>query len=255
VIALLALAVVFLPLLWTADPLRTDLLDRFAGPSPLHPLGTDAFGRDLLARMAYGGRVTLAGAAVVLAAAAGLGLAVGLAAGLAGGWLDRLAGRAIDACLSLPSLVVALAIVGALGRSGAHLVLALVLVSWPHHARLFRALVAREARSEYIVAAIATGCPMPRIALRHVLPVVAGPGVVISATGFGSALLGLASLSFLGLGIQPPEPEWGTMISEASDQLQQHSWPMVVPGVAIAVTVLAVNLLGDALRDVFDPRL
>jgi peptide/nickel transport system permease protein len=255
VLAIITSAVVVIPGVWHEDPLRTDLLRRFEPPSPAHPLGTDQFGRDLLARILHGGRVTLASAATVLVLSGGIGLALSLAGGLAGGWGDRVTGRVIDLCLALPSLVIALGIVGVIGRSLAHLTLALVIVSWPYHARLSRALVLREKAEGYVIAAVANGCTAWRVAVKHVLPNVAGPALVVMATSFTGAMLGLASLSFLGLGAQPPAPEWGNMIDEARGQFQTHPWPMTVPGAAITLTVLTVNVLGDALRDLLDPRL
>ena len=253
-VAAIVLAALLGPVLWTADPLLTDLPVRFAGLGAAHPLGTDQFGRDLLARVLQGARLSLAGSAVVLAGCCGIGLLVGGLAGLVGGRLDRAVGRLVDALLALPSLVVALAVVGAVGRSFAHLVAALVVTGWPWYARVFRSLVIAERHEGYVLAAVSTGCRLRRIALVHVLPNILGTSVVVAAANLGGALLGLTSLSFLGLGVQPPEPEWGAMITDSRAYFQTHPWTMIVPGVAIGLTVLSVNLLGDALRDLADQR-
>lgn len=241
------------PLAWTASPTETDLLDRFAGPSREHPLGTDAFGRDLLARLLHGGRNSLFTAGLVLVGSVSLGALVGTASALSGRRIDQLIGRCIDGLLALPSLVLALGVVGALGPGWRSLVIALVATGWPWFARVYRSLVITERERGYIVAARALGASPFRIAWRHIGPNVLGPGLVVAATELGNAILGLAAFSFLGLGVAPPTPEWGLMVSDGRQHFQSHPWVIIAPGLAITVTVLAVNLFGDALRDATDP--
>lgn len=251
---LIALLLAFGPLAWSQDPNQTDLRGRLAGPSRAHPFGTDEFGRDLLARVLHGGRRSLGGAAAVVAGATGLGMVAGVAAASRGRTLDAFLARAIDALLAVPPLVIALAIVGILGKSFGNLLLALVLTGWPWYARVYRSFVLRERNAEYVTAAIALGCAPTRIVWRHIGPNVIGPALVLSSVNLGNAVLGLASLSFLGLGVQPPHAEWGAMVSEARGRFDSYPWLMVVPGLAIGVTVVIANLLGDAIRDAVDPR-
>lgn len=242
------------PLLWNQDPTATDLLRRFELPSLDAPLGTDAFGRDLLARIMYGARISLAGALLVVAGETAIGMAAGLLAGAGPSRLDGLLSRVIDAMLALPALVMALAIVGILGRSLANVIIALILTGWPWYARLYRSLAMQQRAQDYVLAARACGCSPWRVIWRHIGPNIVGPAMVLSTVNLGSAVLGLASMSFLGLGVEPPAAEWGAMVSDARQHFQIHPWPIVVPGAAIGLTVLAVNLIGDALRDATDPR-
>lgn len=251
---LIALFVTLGPVAWNHDPNRTDLRGRLAAPSRAHPLGTDEFGRDLLARVLHGGRRSLGGAAAVVAGATALGMVVGVAAGARGRALDAVLARTIDALLAIPPLVVALAIVGILGKSFGNLLLALVLTGWPWYARVYRSFVLRERNAEYVTAAVALGCSRTRIVWRHIGPNIVGPALVLSSVNLGNAVLGLASLSFLGLGVQPPHAEWGAMVSEARGRFDSYPWLMVAPGLAIGVTVVIANLLGDAIRDAVDPR-
>ncbi|MEZ4503427.1 MAG: ABC transporter permease [Dehalococcoidia bacterium] len=197
------------PELWQVDPNATDLANRFAGASAEAPLGTDDFGRDMLARLMEGGRRSLLGAAVVVAGSTSAGLIVGIASTVSGRRTQATLARLIDATLAMPTLVIAMAIVGILGTGFTNLVLALVLVGWPWYARLYRGLTLQQLTREYIVAAESLGCSRLRIAWRHIGPNIAGPAIVLSTTSLGAAILGLASLSFLGLGIQPPHAEWG----------------------------------------------
>ncbi len=242
------------PIAWDHDPNQTDLRGRLAGPSRAHPLGTDEFGRDILARVLHGGRRSLGGAAVVVAGATCLGMLVGVAAASRGRTLDAFLARTIDALLAVPPLVIALAIVGILGKSFGNLLVALVLTGWPWYARVYRSFVLRERNAEYVTAAFALGCSPARIVWRHIGPNIVGPALVLSSVNLGNAVLGLASLSFLGLGVQPPHAEWGAMVSEARGRFDTYPWLMVVPGLAIGVTVVIANLLGDAIRDAVDPR-
>lgn len=253
-LASVAIAACVGPAIWHADPLDQDIQARLRDPSVLHPLGTDQFGRDLLARILAGARWSLSGAAVACLGTSAVGFAVGAAAALSTRKVDALVSRAIEALMAVPTLVTALAFSSLLGPSFRNLLLALVITSWPWYARAYRALLMRERSALYVEAARALGATTPRTVVRHIVPNVLGPAVVLATANFGSVILNLAGLSFLGLGIQPPTPEWGSMINEARPYFQQAAWQLIAPGLCIALTVLAVNLTGDALRDVFDPR-
>lgn len=249
-----AIAAVAGPLIWTVSPTTTDLLHRFEAPSFHAPLGTDAFGRDLLARVLHGARISLAGALIVVGGETALGMTVGLIAGAGHPRLDTVLSRVIDALLALPALVMALAIVGILGRSMTNVIIALIATGWPWYARMYRSLAIQHRSQDYVLAARACGCTQGRIVWRHIGPNIVGPAMVLSTINLGSAILGLASMSFLGLGVQPPTAEWGAMVNDARQHFQSHPWTIAVPGAAIGLTVLAVNLVGDALRDLADPR-
>jgi peptide/nickel transport system permease protein len=242
------------PLVWTADPNRTQLTRKFAPPSTEAPLGRDELGRDLLARLLHGGRLSLPAALLVVLGTSGIGLLVGSTAGAVGGRTDAALSRLVDGLLALPSLVVALAIVGVLGKSFANLLLALILAGWPWYARAYRGLVVREREQTYVLAARAVGADTGRIVRRHILPNVLGPTLVLATLNLGNAILGLTALSFLGLGVQPPQAEWGAMINSARGFFDTYPRVMMAPGLAISSTVLAVNVLGDAIRDATDPR-
>jgi peptide/nickel transport system permease protein len=254
VLAVLLAIVILGPLIWTVDPERTQLTQKFASPSSQSPLGTDEFGRDLLSRLLHGGRLSLLGAAVVVVGCSSLGLLVGGTASMKGGWPDSLLSRLVDGLLTLPGLVVALAIAGVLGKSFAHVLLALIVTEWPWYARIYRSLFLAELHRPYVLAARALGADPGRIAVRHVLRNVAGPALVVSSTNVGAAILSLTALSFLGLGVQPPQAEWGAMVSGGRLFFQTAPWVIAAPAVAIGVTALAANLLGDSLGDVADPR-
>lgn len=242
------------PLAWTADPNRTQLTRKFAPPSADAPLGRDELGRDLLARLLHGGRLSLPAALLVVLGTSGIGLLVGSAAGALGGRTDVVLSRLVDGLLALPNLVVALAIVGVLGKSFANLLLALIVAGWPWYARAYRGLVVGERERTYVLAARATGAGTGRIVGRHILPNILGPTLVLATVNLGNAILGLTALSFLGLGVQPPQAEWGAMIDSARGFFDTYPWVMAAPGLAISSTVLAVNILGDVLRDATDPR-
>jgi peptide/nickel transport system permease protein len=254
-LAVLGVLVVVGPSVWTLDPNHTALAAAFASASPEAPIGTDEFGRDLLSRLLHGGRLSLAGALAVVCGSTTLGLVVGATAALAGGRVDAALSRLIDGLLTLPGLVVALALVGVLGKSFPHLLLVLVLTECPWYARVYRALFLGQTRSTYALAARAVGAHPVRIAWRHLMPNILGPVLVLGSANLGAAMLGLSSLSFVGLGVEPPQAEWGAMISASRGYVHTQPWVVAAPGLAIGVTVLAASLLGDALRDAFDPRL
>lgn len=242
------------PLLWGHDPFAHDPAARFQGPSLAHPAGTDAFGRDLLARLLLGARWTVLGATAVSIAITLIGLVV---AGIATSHrlFDVAFGQLIDGLLAVPGLVTALALTSILGPSFRNLLLALTITSWPWYARVYRGTLQRELTSGYVEGAIVSGASRPYLLVRHVLPNMLGPVIVMVSANLGAIMLSLASLSFLGLGSQPPTPEWGAMINEARVYLQIRPWQVLAPGGCIMLTVMTVNLAGDALRDAADPRL
>jgi peptide/nickel transport system permease protein len=251
VIVLSALAA---PLIAPHSPTRQHLSDAFAMPSMTYPLGTDHLGRDLLSRVLFGARTTLGATALVLAVVLVVAIVVGVVAGYAGGWIDALLMRLVDLVLAFPGLLLAVAVAGTLGPGLLNATLALALVWWAGYARLIRGLVLELRHREYVVAAEALGIPRGRIASRHILPNVLGPVVVVASLDGGAIVISIAGLSVLGLGAQPPTPEWGAMLNDAQPFLQTEPWLIVAPAIAIVLTVLGWNLVGDGLRDWLDPR-
>jgi ABC-type dipeptide/oligopeptide/nickel transport system permease subunit len=250
----LAGLVILGPFLSPHNPLDQDVTRRLESFSLEHPLGTDQFGRDILARLLTGGRWSLLGAVVVCAGTSLLGFTIGAIAALGNRLVDGVLQRLIEALLALPPVVMALALSTVLGRNFSELLLALIITNWAWYARTYRALILKERVAAYIEGARAVGASPLRLLFRHILPNIAGPALVIATLNFGAVILNLSALSFIGLGMQQPTPEWGTMINEARSYFQRYPWQMIAPGVCIAVTVLLVNLLGDALRDRLDPR-
>lgn len=253
VLGLVALAV-FAP--WIADrpPDAQNLRTRLLPPSLEHPFGTDEFGRSVLARVAYGARVSLLTGVVPVALALLVGSAIGLVAGFFRGRLDGALMRVMDVFLAFPSLLLALAVVGTLGPGLVNAVIAIAIVDVPQYARLVRSVVLGTREEEYVQAARALGAGAGRLMLRHVLPSAIGPIVVQATLGVGFAILAIAGLSFLGLGVQPPTSDWGEMLARGRRYLPDATWLMIFPGLAVSLTVLGFNLLGDGLRDALDPR-
>jgi peptide/nickel transport system permease protein len=237
------------------DPLKQDLNNTLARPGRAHVLGTDNVGRDVLSRVIWGTRVSLLAGIVSVMLAAAAGSALGLLAGYAGGRVDGLVMRAMDAVLSFPPLVLALALGAVLGAGLGGVLLALGVVYTPTFARLMRGQVLSITARDYVDAARALGAPAFRIACRHVVPNAAAPIVVQASLSVAFAILAEASLSFLGLGVQPPQPSWGSMINAGRGYLQQAPWIVFGPGAALFVTVVGLNFVGDAVRDALDPRL
>jgi ABC-type dipeptide/oligopeptide/nickel transport system permease subunit len=254
ILALVVLAALVGPIVWPRDPLAQAVEARLQSPSIAYPLGTDQFGRDILARVLAGARWSLAGALIVCSGTSLLGFTIGAVAASGTRLTDTLLGRLLDALMAVPALVTALAAVTVLGPSFPSLLGAMIFTSWPWYAWTYRGILLKERAAGYVEGARALGAGRGRILLRHMLPNVVGPVVVIATASFGSIILNLAALSFLGLGRQPPTPEWGMMINEARLFFQRLPWQMVAPGLCITLTVLAVNLSGDALRDALDPR-
>jgi peptide/nickel transport system permease protein len=244
----------FVALGWT-DPTRTDLASRLAGPCPAHWLGQDGLGRDVLARVTIGARVSFGVAVAVVAISLLVGVTVGSVAAFAGGWTDLVIARAIDVVLAFPGLLLAIALAAVRGPGAGNVVLALSALGWTGYARLTRSEVARLRRAPFVEAAAALGSNPVGLALRHVLPL-ALPALLVQGTfAMSGAIVAEASLSFLGLGVPPPTPSWGGMLDEGRQFLLVAPHLVLVPGTALAATVLGLQLLGDRLRDRLDVRL
>ena len=253
VVALVACAL-FAPLLATHNPALQELSNRLSVPTAAHWLGTDELGRDVYSRLLFGARVTLGMVIAVVILVAPFGLAVGCIAGYFGGWADKALMRTTDIFLAFPRLILALAFVAAIKPGIASGVIAIALTTWPPYARLARAETLTIRNTDYIAAVRLTGASSWRIILRHVVPMCLGSLIVRVTLDMSSIILFAASLGFLGMGAQPPSPEWGTMIATARRFFLDQWWVPLMPGIAIFVASLAFNLLGDGLRDVLDPK-
>jgi len=254
-IALFALGAVLAAIIAPYDPIVQALGSRLDPPSAAHWLGTDQLGRDIASRLLYGARISLFIGLVVVATAGLVGTAVGLVAGYAGGLVDEALMRFTEIFLAFPPLILAMAIAGALGPSLTNAIIAIAAVTWAVYARLVREQLLSLRRREYVEAARSIGASGPRILLRHLLPNVLAPLLVQASFDMGAAIVAAAGLSFIGFGAQPPTPEWGVMISEGRNFISTQPWLSLFPGLAILLAVGAFNLLGDGLRDLFDPRL
>ena len=253
-VLLLVAAALFAPWLAPHDPNVADVVNKLASPSREHLLGTDELGRDVLSRLLYGGRTSLVTTFAAAAIIGTIGLVLGTIAGYVGGLTDIVISRVVDILLAFPSFLLALAITAVLGPGMRHLLLAVVLVWWASYARLVRAAVLTEREKPYVEAARAAGVPEWRVLSRHVVPNVIGPVIVLSTLELGHVLLALTAMSFLGLGVEPPNAEWGAMLSNGRAYLGSASHVMVAPGACIFVMVMGCNILGDGLRDALDPR-
>jgi peptide/nickel transport system permease protein len=237
------------------DPFHISAADKLRPPSPAHLFGTDDLGRDLLSRVLTGARISLAVAVVVLILAMVVGVGLGLIAGYWGGWMDEALMRTTDVFLAFPRLVLAIAIAATLGPGLSNSVVAIALSWWPWYTRLVRGQLLSLREQEYVLAAVSLGAGRPRILLQHLLPNVGTTVVIQASIDIGFAILATASLSFIGLGAQPPTPEWGAIIAQARSYMVDAWWYPTFPGLAIFLAVLGFNLLGNAVRDAFDPRL
>jgi dipeptide transport system permease protein len=261
ILVLLVLTAIFAPLVAPHDPTfqyRDALLVPPAWTPKGRPeflLGTDALGRDILSRLIYGARFSLVIGLVVVTLALVSGILVGLVAGFFGGWIDALIMRVMDIILAFPSLLLALVLVAIIGPGLFNAMLAIAVVLQPHFARLTRGAVIAEKNREYVTSAKVAGAGNLRLMLVTILPNCLGPLIVQATLSFSSAILDAAALGFLGMGAQPPTPEWGTMLAEAREFITSAWWVVTMPGIAILITVLSINLIGDGLRDTLDPKL
>ena len=252
---LIILGAVFAPVLTGGvSPTDAVLQDALQAPSAKHICGTDKLGRDVFARVIYGARTSLTATFAVVAIIFVLGSVLGVLAGYFGGWVDTIIMRVADMMVSFPGMVFAIAIAGILGASVKNAVIAVALVSWTKYARLARSLVLKIRNRDFVSAAIVTGSKTPYILRKYMLPNVIPTLVITAATDIGGMMLELAGLSFLGFGAKAPTPEWGLMLNEGRQFISNAPWMMFYPGLAIFVVVVVFNLLGDALRDVLDPR-
>ncbi len=255
-VAGLTVVAVLAPWIAPYDPDATDASAPLAPPAWRHPLGTDLYGRDQLSRVVHAARVDLLVALAATTAALAAGALLGAAAGYRGGWADQLVMRAVDAVMAFPAFILAMGITAALGNSPANVVAAIALTHVPIYTRLVRGEMLRLREMEYAEAARTVGNPPGRIVFLHLLPNCLPPLIVQATLAMGFAILTVAALSFIGLGIQPPQSEWGAMTAEGAGFIVSGEWWLFLfPGLAIMVTVLGFNLVGDALRDLLDPRL
>lgn len=254
-VLLLAFFAIFGRLIAPYDPIKQDLLHVLSSPSSAHPLGTDELGRDILSRLLAGSTISLQVGIVAVLMASLPGVLVGAAVGYRGGWADSVVMRMLDGLMAFPSLVLALTIVSVLGASVFNIMFAIAVTSFPHYARLVRGQVLACREFDFILAIRSVGATDTRIVLRHVLPNVISPVLVQGSLGIGFAIMAEAGLSFLGLGIQPPTPTWGSMIQVGFQYLDVAPWLVIAPGTMIFMAVLGFNLLGDGLREALDPHL
>jgi len=248
------LLAVFAPLIAPYDPIKTNFLAIRRPPSELYWLGTDELGRDILSRLLHGARASLAAGVFSVFISVAIGVPVGLIAGWAGGWVDAIISRITDALLACPFLILAIAFAAVLGPSLTNAMIAIGLSAVPIFVRLARGQVIAVRNEDFVEGARAVGLPGPVILTRHVAPNVLPPILVQATLTIAEAIIAEASLSFLGLGQQPPSPSWGSMLNAAKNFLEQAPWMSVAPGIAICLVVLGFNLLGDGLRDALDPK-
>ena len=255
IILALILAAIFAPVIAPYSPDQVRVGKPLTPPNRDFLFGTDDLGRDMFSRMIYGARITLRIGAIIVAVELLIGVTVGLVSGYFGGWVDTILMRFTDAMLAFPGIMLALAIVSTLGPGLTNAIFAVALSAWPLFARVVRSSVLTVRESEYVTASRVLGAGHMRIMGRGILPNVAAPIIVLASLEFPAAVLVAAALSFLGLGAQPPTPEWGALLTDARNYIRSAPYLINIPGVAIFLTVLAFNLLGNALRDVLDPRL
>jgi peptide/nickel transport system permease protein len=253
-LALLLFVAIAAPYISPYDPLEQDPAISLATPSAAHLMGTDRLGRDILSRLIHGSRLSLSVGIFSVLFGLVVGCAIGLAAGYSEGTTDELLMRGIDVLLAFPGILLAILVITILGSSLVNVIVALGIFSIPVFARLTRGAVLATKHLEYVAAARAIGAPTPRVVGRHILPNVMGPIIVYATLRVAAAILGGASLSYLGVGLAPPAPEWGLMISQGRNFMQGSPHVVLFPGLAILFTVLALNLVGDAARDLADPR-
>ena len=250
----ISLVAILAPHLATHDPFQMNLADRLMRPSTEHWLGTDSYGRDIFTRLVYGGRIAMRVAIGAVLLAVVIGVPLGALSGYAGGWVDTVVMRCIDTFLAFPGRLLAITLVAALGPTFFALCLAIGITSVPGYARVVRAGVLSQKEKEYVEAARMTGEPELRILFCQILSNCMAPILVLVSLDFAHAILVESSLSFLGLGFPPPAPSWGLMLSEARGYMELAPHVAIIPGLVISITILGFNLIGDGLRDIFDPR-
>lgn len=245
---------IFAPFFSPYDPSAIDIKNILVGPGLSHPLGTDDLGRDVLSRMLWGGRVSLKVGFVAVGIATIIGVMLGSLAGYYGGWIDSVIMRSVDIMLSIPTIFLVLAVIAILEPSIINIMIVIGLTSWMEPARLIRAEFISIKEREFVISARAIGASDKRIMLLHILPNGLSPILVSATMGIGAAILVESALSFLGLGVQPPTPSWGSLLSSGKDNIEIAWWLSAFPGLAILLTVLGYNLLGEGIRDALDPR-
>lgn len=253
-LALIVLAVLFADAVTPYDPIERNTPERNRGPSLAHPFGTDKLGRDIMSRVLYGGRVSLQVGFLSIALATVVSVPLGLIGGFVGGLVDDFLMRVMDLILAFPGLILAIWLVSLLGSNMMNVIFAIAFFSVPTYARLIRGVTLSIREMEYVMAARSMGAGAARIMFFHVLPGVLGPLIVLTTLGVSGAIVTGASLSFLGLGVSPPTPEWGAMLADGRNYMRTQWWIAVFPGVTITLVVLILNIIGDALRDALDPN-
>lgn len=256
IVVAIIIAAVFAPYIAPFDPIKSDIRNKMKAPSLRNWMGTDNLGRDVMSRVIYGARISLWVGIISVGMGVLSGMILGVLSGYFGGKVEMIIERFVDSVMAFPPLVLALAMVAMLGSNITNTMIAIAIVISPRTARIVRGSVLSVRQEQYVEAARTTGCSHPRIIIKHIVPNVMAPVIVMATVMFGNAIIVEAALGFLGLGTTPPTPSWGNMLSGATRQyLIQAPWLAIFPGLAITVAVLGFNLLGDALRDVLDPRL
>ena len=253
-LAVIVLAAVAPVLFTRANPEQVDIVSRLAPPSRGHPLGTDNIGRDLLARLVYGSRVSLLVALISVGGAVLIGVTLGLLAGYYGRWAEAGIMRGVDVFLAFPAILLALALIAVLGAGVPSVIIALVLVFWTQYARVVHGATLAEREKDYVEAARAIGAGDGRILVRHILPNIISPIIILATLGMGTAVVAESTLSFLGMGVQPPTPSWGWTLAFGTRYLRDAPHIATFSGLVIMATVLGFNLLGDGIRDLLDPK-
>lgn len=251
---LLLFVAIFAEYICPYDPYVQDLMMAQKAPSFAHPLGTDRYGRDMLSRVIAGSTTSIFSTLLLVLIVTAVGTGIGIVCAWNNGKVDTVLMRISDLFLAFPGLVFALAVAGVLGGGVHNAIIALAVISWPKYARLARGLTLAQKNSPYMMAARLSGSNTPKLLVKHILPNIAGPILVTAVLDIGTMMMELAGLSFLGLGVKPPMAEWGSMINEGRNLLQVAPWMVLAPGVAIFLTVMVFNLLGDTLRDYMDPK-